>query len=322
MGRALRFELVAGLGIALALPALALPAETAGSALTTETSLAAEYHDLAGRTQATLSVVVAGQDGQPVTGAVEIEDNGKPMAGVALNAEGRATSVLTLAPGAHSLTATYAGDATHLTSVSQIKTVAAASGTTPDFSISAAPATISLTQGQSGSLTASLTPINASSLTAPMFVTLSCSGLPDQSSCTFTPENIEILPNATTAITSSVVLATAASNTTRATPPRPLGSSPIAWAFLLPGSLGLAGLAFGARRRAWLSRIALIALIGVVTMLGTTGCNPLYYYKNHGPQPNLPTPVGTYTVKVTAQSSNGITATTQTTTIALTVTAK
>jgi len=322
MGRAVRLELVAGLGIALALPALALPAGTAGSALATETSLSAEYHDLNGRTQATLSIAVTSQDGQPLTGPVEIEDHGKPLAGVALDSAGHATSVLTLAPGAHNLTATYAGDSTHLTSVSQIRTVAAASSTTPDFSVSAAPATISLAQGQSGSVTASLTPINASSLTAPMFVTMSCSGLPDQSSCTFTPENIEILPNATNVITSSMVLATAASNTTRATPPQPLGSSPIAWAFLLPGSLGLAGLAFGARRRAWLSRIALIALIGVVTMLGATGCNPLYYYKNHGPSPNLPTPVGTYTVKVTAQSSNGITATTHTTTIALTVTAK
>lgn len=322
MGRAARLELVAGLGIALALPALALPAGTAGSALATETSLSAEYHDLNGRTQATLSIAVTGQDGQPATGAVEIEDQGKPLAGVALDAQGQATSVLTLAPGSHSLTATYQGDATHVTSVSQVKAVAAATGTAPDFSVSAAPATVSLAQGQSGSVIASLTPINGSSLTAPMFVTLSCSGLPDQSSCTFTPENIEILPNATNAINSSMVLATAASNTTRATPPQPFGSSPIAWAFLLPGSLGLAGLAFGARRRAWLSRIALIALIGVVTILGTTGCNPLYYYKNHGPTPNLPTPVGTYTVKVTAQSSNGITATTHSTTIALTVTAK
>ena len=41
-----------------------------------------------------------------------------------------------------------------------------------------------------------------------MFVTLSCSGLPDQSTCTFTPQNIQILPNATKAVTSSLVIAT------------------------------------------------------------------------------------------------------------------
>ena len=95
--------------------------------------------------------------------------------------------------------------------------------------------------------------------------------------------------------------------------------SPIAWALLLPGALGLGSLAWGARRRRWLQRLALLSFIGLVATLGTTGCNPLYYYKNHGPSPNLPTPAGTYTVLVTAQSSNGITATTHSTTIVLTV---
>ena len=42
--------------------------------------------------------------------------------------------------------------------------------------------------------------------------------------------------------------------------------------------------------------------------LGTTACNPLYNYYNHGPVPNPATPSGTYTVTVTAQSSNGVTA--------------
>jgi len=59
--------------------------------------------------------------------------------------------------------------------------------------------------------------------------------------------------------------------------------------------------------------------VGLIAMLGTAGCNPLYNYKNHGPSSNLPTPTGTYTLSVTAQSSNGITATTQSTTMVLTV---
>jgi hypothetical protein len=68
-----------------------------------------------------------------------------------------------------------------------------------------------------------------------------------------------------------------------------------------------------------LSRLVLLALVALVTMLGTTACNPRYYYFNHGPPTNLPTPAGTYTVTVTGQSSNGITAITQSTTFALTV---
>lgn len=84
--------------------------------------------------------------------------------------------------------------------------------------------------------------------------------------------------------------------------------------------LGLGGLAWSARRRRWLQRLALVALVGLVTLLGTTACNPRYYYLNHGPQPNPATPNGTYNVTVTAQTTNGVTATTTNTTMVLTVT--
>jgi hypothetical protein len=97
------------------------------------------------------------------------------------------------------------------------------------------------------------------------------------------------------------------------------GTGPVEWAILLPGVLGLGGLAWGARRRAWLSRLSLIALVGLVTMLGTTACNPHYYYYNHGPG-NVPaTPAGTYTITVTGQSTNGITAQAQSVPLVLTV---
>jgi len=96
-------------------------------------------------------------------------------------------------------------------------------------------------------------------------------------------------------------------------------SNSVAWAILLPGALGLGGLAWGFRRRPWLNRLSLLALIALVTMLGTTACNPRYYYLNHGPPNNPATPAGTYTINVTAQSSNGVTAITNFTTLALTV---
>jgi Bacterial Ig-like domain (group 3) len=318
-GRGLRLELVAaGLGVALALPAQALPAGQSG--LATETTLNTEIRDLNGLTQATLSITVAGRDGLPATGAVTIEDEGKPLAGVALNSEGHATSVLTLTPGEHHLTAVYAGDEIHEASVSRGAVVAAATGGTPDFAITVAPTTLSLKQGQSGSLAVSVTPVNAASLTAPMFVALSCAGLPDQSTCTFTPTNVQVLPNATTAVTSSMVIATVAGSTTKLTPLQTGPSNKVTWCLLLPGALGLAGLAFGARRKAWLSRLSLLGLLALVTVLGTAGCSPLYNYRNHGPPHNLPTPAGSYTLNVTAQSINGVTAVAHTTSLALTVT--
>lgn len=317
--RGLRLELVAALGVAFAMPATTVFAESSRG-LATRTMLTTETHDQGGHTKASLDIAVIGEDGLPVTGTVVIKDHGKDVAGVALDAGGHATLTVELPTGDHNLSAVYNGDAAHLVSASQTNAVHALASAAPDFSVSVAPATLSLKQGQSGSVTSSVTPVNAVSLTAPMFVTLSCSGLPDQTTCTFTPENVQILPNATAAVTSSMVIATQAASLAKASPNVHRGSSPVAWAVLLPGVLGLAGLAFGARRRRWPSQFVLLALVGFVTILGATACAPLYNYRNHGPPTNRPTPTGNYNVTVTAQSSNGITATTHNTTMALTVT--
>jgi len=313
--RSLRLKLVAGVGIALAMSALSVAAvNTQG--LATQTTLNVETRDQAGRTQATVAVTVSGVDGLPATGAVVLSDRGSQLAGAGLNAQGQAGMVISLPAGDHILSAVYNGDSTHSGSVSQPAAVHALDSSTPSFGISIAPVTLTLTPGQTGTLIASVTPVNANALTAPMFVTLSCSGLPDQSSCTFTPENIEILPNATAAVTSSMVVVTQAEFASSPAHPR---SNSVAWAFLLPSALGLGGLAWGARRRAWLNRLSLLALVALVATLGATACSPRYDYYNHGPPIPLPTPAGTYTVLVTAQSSNGITAITQSTDLALTI---
>ena len=96
-------------------------------------------------------------------------------------------------------------------------------------------------------------------------------------------------------------------------------SNPVAWAMLLPGLLGLGGIAWGARRRRWLLRLTLSALLALVTTLGTTGCSPLYRFYNHGPPPTPATPAGSYPVTITAQSSNGVISISSTTTMVLTV---
>jgi Bacterial Ig-like domain (group 3) len=322
--RGLRLELAAGLGMALSLPALAFAGQNT-QGIATETTLQQELHDQAGRTQANLTVTVAGEDGLPATGPVVISDRGRQLAGAALNKQGQATIVVDLLPGDHSLTASYLGDVAHRSSVSDSAGAQATASTTPDFQISIAPASLSLGLGASGTVIASITPVNSSALTSPMFITLSCSGLPDQSSCTFNPENVEILPNATAAVTSSAVFVTQQQegslvrpDPARPDPARP-GSNGVALAILLPGALGLGGLAWSMRRRPWLQRLSLLALVALVATLGTTGCNPQYKYYNHGPPINPSTPPGTYTVNVTAQSSDGVTATTHSTTLAFTV---
>lgn len=309
--RGLRLELVAGVSIALAVPAVAFAAQSVPS----QTTVSVETHDQAGRTQATVSVGVTGEDRLPATGAVSLTDNGRPLAGAALNQQGQATLVVALPAGDHSLAASYGGDATHASSVSEAASVQAVATATPDFAITINPTTLSLPLGQSGNVTVSITPENSSALTAPMFVTLSCSGLPDQSSCVFNPENIEILPSATAAVTTSLVLQTQQVSG----PTARIRSNRLALAILLPGAFCLGGLAWSFRRRPWLQRLTLLGLVALVSTLGTTACNARYNYYNRGPPPNSATPAGTYTIDVTAQSSNGVTAITNTTTLAFTV---
>ncbi|MGA2086870.1 MAG: Ig-like domain-containing protein, partial [Terracidiphilus sp.] len=142
--RGLRLELVAGLGIALAMPALAMAAVNA-QRLATQTAVTVETRDKDGRTQATVAVTVTGEDGLPATGAIAISDYGSQLAGAALNAQGQANIVLDLPAGDHSLTAVYAGDATHLGSTSQESGAQAQASSTPNFLVSVAPATLSLT---------------------------------------------------------------------------------------------------------------------------------------------------------------------------------
>ena len=311
--RSLRLELVAGLGIALALPFPAKAAENARG-LATETTLTVDTHEQDGRTQANVTVV--GEDGLAATGAVVIRDGGMELSGAALDLKGQATFELVLPAGDHTLKAVYIGDATHRRSTSEAATAQAQATTTPNFGITVAPTTLTLTPGESGTVIASVIPQNSTALTAPMFVTLSCSGLPDQAACTFTPENVEILPNATAAITSSMIIVTQSNTVGTASKGR---GDPVAWALLLPGALGLGSLAWGVRRRQWLNRLTLLALVGLVTMLGATACNARYDYYNHGPPIPPPTPAGTYTVTVTAQSSDGVTAITNSAKLALTV---
>lgn len=335
--RGLRLKWVAELGMALAMAVL--PAAAAATqSVATETTLSVSTSETGGHTQATATVNVTDEQGQPATGAVNIEDGDRLLTESLLNSSGQATTTVTLTGGTHALRAVYTGDAEHQTSHSEVNAVSASTSATPTFTVSLTPVSptsfpMTLTAGNAGVVQVTITPVNNSALTAPMFVTLSCSGLPTNSACTFTPESVEILPSTPTSCAtgspvadcppvSSMVLQTQAEGTAgQLIPGSAPGrkSSPVTWAILLPGMLGLGGLAWGVRRRTWLSRLALVAMLGLVTTLGATGCSPLYRYYQHGPQANPATPAGTYTVTVTGQSSNGVGAITVPTTFVLTV---
>lgn len=312
-----------------------LPTVVRAESATTQTTLSATTSQVSGRTRAKLQIAVAADDSTTANGAVTIYDKGKAVGGAVLSS-GTATANVQLSSGSHNLTAVYAGDSTHATSSSTPSAVAAdTTSTTPSFTlnltaVSPSSFPMTLTAGQSGTATVTVVPENNSALTAPMFVTLSCSGLPDNSSCSFSPTSVEILATTASSCTTStsstcpptttMTLQTQAKGTAGSSklnaPSKP--GSAITWA-LLPGLLSLGGLAWSARRKLWLSRMLLIAAVAVVVSFGLSGCNPQYDYYHHSPDANYATPAGSYTITVTGQSSDGITATTSNTTFVLTV---
>jgi hypothetical protein len=339
--RGLRLHWVAGFAIALALSPVARAA-----GLTTSTSLTAQSSTQTCPTSGltttltTLTITVSGSGGVP-SGTVIIKDGASgsyvQIASATLNTSGQASVSLYLSDNSpsttpHTLEAVYGGDSNFATSTSMPASASISSQCDTQFAIalssispSSSSSGMTLTDGQSGTATVTVTPsqeyVNSLSTTgAPAFITVSCSGLPSLASCAFTPENLEILPNQDAGVISTMLIQTE-SPAVRAVPPAQLGhkDNPVAWAILLPGMLGLGGLAWGARRRRWLQRLSLVLLVGIVTTLGTTGCNPLYYYYNHGPTNPHATPTGTFNVTVAGQSSNGVTAVTNTTTLVLTV---
>jgi len=192
--RCSRLEWVAGLGIALAV----LPAATVAQQIATHTTLSVETSEQGGHTQATAAVAVTDADGLPASGAVVIEEGNRQLAAAVLDDQGDAAPVFSLSGGDHALRAVYAGDASHMGSASAASNVTAQTSSTPNFTLSLAPVApstlpLTLTAGDSGTIAVTVVPEDNAALTSPMFVTLSCSGLPSESSCTFTPESVEIL---------------------------------------------------------------------------------------------------------------------------------
>lgn len=306
-----------------------MSAAQTSSQLKTHTSLSAETREVSGKTIATFSASVQAEDGTPASGTVALVDGHRELAGAALDAAGKATLKLdSLTTGNHTVHAVYhpaavttaSGSASSTSvkaftaSVSDDLDIHPQDTPAPDFSSPAlTPATLSLTAGNTGASVIKIDALNGFT----GFISLSCSSLPVGATCTFTPANLQVA-SGVTSVTADLSLQTTApggQSTTQLEQPR--SASPLVLAVLLPGVLGLG---FFGRRSKVFGRVMMLIGFGLLSVLGTTACSPLYRYHNHPPTANNGTPAGTYTVVVTAQTSNGVTATTHSTSLGLTVT--
>lgn len=287
----------------------------------TQTTLTAETRDVNGHTVVTFSTRVLDADGAPVSGVVSLVEKGKSLSSAALDAKGATQIELdTLTAGDHNITAIFNGDSAHATSTSEAVSVHPLVTGTPDFSLAIAPTSLSVNVGAAGTTQATITPVNGFT----GFISLSCAGpagattLPTGVTCTFAPANLQVsaptTANPSGAVSAQLSIQTATGQALNKAPAHG-NSEPLVLAILLPGILGLGILG---RKRKLFGRLALVLLIGGVTLVGTTGCNPRYYYLNHGPHFGGTAP-GSYTIQVIAQTSNGVTASGHSVNLALTV---
>ena len=242
--------------------------------------------------QITLKATVSGDS---PTGSVSFSA-GSTSLGTATLTSGVATLQTSFAAaGSYSVTATYKGDQNNAASTSSVATIVIAA---PDFTISATPASGTITPGQTATYTFTVSPVGGYAGT----VSFSCGTLPAQAACSFSPASVT--PSGGSPASTTMTITTATSSA-MLNPER--RSSPSLTPWFPAGGLALAGvigLAF-APKRIWRSNQELRGLCWALLLaslsLLASGCGG---GGNNSPS-NPGTPAGSYTVSVTASSSAG-----------------
>jgi hypothetical protein len=213
----------------------------------------------------------------PVSGGnVTFFDGAMPLGMSPFSAAGTASLTASFsALGVHNLTAVYDGDADYLNSTSAVFAETIVAG---NFSISATPGTASVYTGESAAIEVSVASLQG--FNQPLALT--CSGLPANATCSFSPAS---LPNGQGG--AKLVIQTAAPHDAEA-------ASVSASAFVF-GALTLLLLPGWRHRRGFLAGLSAV-LLAVGMAIGTSGCgaeNPI----------TGGTPPGTYQVSVTATTT-------------------
>jgi hypothetical protein len=228
-----------------------------------------------------------------ITGTVAFFDGGTQLGTpVTLSAGSASYSTTMLSQGSHSITAQYSGDTSYLASTSPALTQTVNASTT-DFSVAVSPSQLSVTAGQNGRFMVSVAPIGGSTQT----VTLSCSQLPANATCSFA-SNAVTLDGTHTATVAGMIVTTARSTMGPSQSPvedRRPPAPPSAWQTIALAFAGSSALLMirTSRDRAW--RLALAMLLLMLPALAITACS-----SSPG---SSGTPKGTYNVSVTGTSN-------------------
>jgi sugar lactone lactonase YvrE len=278
---------------------------TVSPAATTTTLTASPTTVIQLQNVAFTATVTSATSGTP-TGAVNFYSGSTLLGSANLGSNGQAVfNDSSLAVGSYSVTATYAGNGNYSTSTSSPAVAVTVNPIPPDFSVSASSNTLSVPQGGNVQTLLTLTPQGGINGT----VTLSCTGLPANATCTFYPTTVALNGTNATAQTELTIY----TNTTplvqqsQLNAPAAPGDAPrtlLALALLPCLLCGFGGLR-SFRRRYWGRLLMLVAAASLLTgLLGLSGCN-----SNATQQAAGITPAGTSTVNVVLSGPNSVTQT-------------
>jgi len=266
-----------------------------GSKFSVSSSAASVAFGQAETITATLAATLAGRPAP--TGTVSFYDGTMLLGSVAVSGSTAAYTASALEVGSHSITAVYSGDSNFNPNTAAATTVTV-SALAPAFTLASSPGSISVTVGQQGVATLTL----SANATFSGSVSLACSGLPANATCTVNPVQVTLAVGSTAEAT--VVVGTTV--TSSSNHPQSIPFSGYA------GGVSLAGLifcfAFRRHNRKVFAMLGLGFLVFVVA--GLSACN-------NGNGVNTVSK-GTYTATITATPS-GSAATVQTTTVSVTV---
>jgi hypothetical protein len=290
-------------------------AEAAENPVATQTTLVAATSNAGPRTRVTLTAHVTATAGSPV-GVVNFRAGELDLGSAIVNAEGVASlQTDSLPAGTHQIVAVYKDQSGGLMpSISKPEVVRAEVTTVAGFTIAASTTTLSTVVGGYVNSTITVTPNNGFN----GYVSLSCDGLPINTTCTFTPLAVQATCTGTTCPAASSIMQIQTLAPSPSTTAQNGGDQNLPrFVIIFPALFGIAGLG-ACKRRTW--RNVALGLVTIAGVLGMSSCAQRYRYLNHGPPNNPGTPVGTYTVTIEAQSSTGSQTTTPPTEPQLTLT--
>jgi hypothetical protein len=263
--------------------------------IATSTTLSASSTEVLPSQNVTFTAVVAPQSGSNVpTGTVTFLDGAKSLGNTQLSASGGATlNLASLSIGTHSITASYGGDANDSPSMSAVLTINVSA---PEYAMVVSATSVNLTPGQPSNLTVTLIPENG--FNQP--IDLTCSGLPQGTTCTFNPATVT--PNGAPVMSTVTMMAPQLALAPSQAPHRVPGGI-LAFGWVMPwGFISLLGLARTRKRSQiaqWSFRLVVAAAF-IAGSLWVSGCG--YSANSNG---------AGFTVTLTASASNAQTHTSQ-----------